>query len=154
MKSRTRARSIALQALYEIDVAGHPIGSVLTERLQDGELDAELSEFARQIVSGVAPLFETLDQFIAEHAPEWPMDQVAVIDRNILRMALWEFAVYGETPIKVAINEAVELAKTFGSDSTPRFVNGVLGSLAARQNEIRAQLKKIIPNQGSTLEEG
>jgi N utilization substance protein B len=153
MKSRTRARSIALQALYEIDVAGHPIGSVLAERIEDGELDAELGEFARQIVVGVAPISEALDKFIAEHAPEWPMDQVAVIDRNILRIALWEFAVYGETPIKVAINEAVELAKTYGSDSTPRFVNGVLGSLAARQNEIRTALKKIIPDQDATQTE-
>ena len=145
MKSRTRARSIALQALYEIDVTGHPTGIVLEERIQEGELDAELGEFSRQIVVGVAPLFETLDRFIAEHAPEWPMEQVAAIDRNILRMALWEFAVYGGTPIKVAINEAVELAKTYGSDSTPRFVNGVLGSLAARQSEIRDALKKVIP---------
>jgi N utilization substance protein B len=148
MKSRTRARSIALQALYEIDVAGHPPGIVLEERIDDGQVDGDLGEFARSIVVGVAPLFETLDRFIAEHAPEWPLDQVAVIDRNILRMALWEFAVYGETPIKVAINEAVELAKEFGSDSSPRFVNGVLGSLAARQAEIRTALKKIIMDKG------
>jgi len=78
---------------------------------------------------------------IAEHAPEWPMDQLAVIDRNILRIALWEFAVEKCTPIKVAINEAIELAKMFGSDATPRFVNGVLGSLANRQNEIFQKLK-------------
>ncbi len=154
MKSRTKARSLALQALYEIDVAGHPPGIVLEERIQDGELDAELSEFARQIVTGVAPLFDTLDAFIAEHAPEWPLDQVAVIDRNILRIALWEFAVYGKTPIKVAINEAVELAKTFGSDSAPRFVNGVLGSLAARQNEIRDALKKRIAEKGAASSDG
>jgi transcription antitermination protein NusB len=68
------------------------------------------------------------------------MDQVAVVDRNILRIALWEFAVADCTPVKVAINEAIELAKIFGSDSTPRFVNGVLGSLAARQNEIKQAL--------------
>jgi N utilization substance protein B len=142
MKSRTRARGVALQALYEIDLAGHPPGVVLEERLKENELDGELAEFARQIVIGVAPLFETLDRFIAEHAPEWPLDQVAIIDRNILRLALWEFAVYGETPIKVVINEAVELSKIYGSDSTPRFVNGVLGSLAAQENELRAALKK------------
>ena len=141
MKSRTRARGIALQALYEIDLAGHLPGVVLEERIQENELDPDLAEFARQIVVGVAPLFETLDHFIAEHAPEWPLDQVATIDRNILRIALWEFTVYGETPIKVAINEAVELSKTFGSDSTPRFVNGVLGSLAAQENELRMALK-------------
>jgi transcription antitermination protein NusB len=142
MKPRTRARSVALQALYEIDVSSHPPGSVIQERLEDGELEPELVEFTRQIVLGVAPMFETLDRFIAEHAPEWPLDQVAIVDRNILRIALWEFAVYGKTPIKVVINEAVELAKTYGSDSSPRFVNGVLGSLAARQNELQQALKQ------------
>jgi len=143
MKSRTRARSIALQALYEIDVAGHLPEIVLDERFRDSDLDPSLTEFARKIVFGVYPLFDTLDHFISEHAPEWPLDQVAIVDRNILRIALWEFAVYGKTPLKVAINEAVELAKVFGSDSTPRFVNGVLGSLADRQNEIQQQVKKI-----------
>jgi transcription antitermination protein NusB len=146
MKSRTRARSVALQALYEIDVTGHLPGIVLDERLSDSELEPSLAEFVRQIVVGVYPMFETLDRFIAEHAPEWPMDQVAAVDRNILRMALWEFGVYGQTPIKVAINEAVELAKVYGSDSTPRFVNGVLGSLANRQAEIQQALKKETGN--------
>lgn len=141
MKPRTRARSIALQVLYEIDVAGHDPGIALADRLQEEELEPELVEFASQIVAGVHPMAVTLDEFIAEHAPEWPMDQVAIVDRNILRIALWEIAVYERTPVKVAINEAVELAKTFGSDSTPRFVNGVLGSLAARQNEIQTALK-------------
>ena len=141
MKPRTKARSVALQALYEIDVSAHPPGSVIQERLEESELETELLEFTRQIVSGVAPMFETLDHFIAEHAPEWPLEQVAIVDRNILRMALWEFAVYGKTPIKVVINEAIELAKAFGSDSSPRFVNGVLGSLAIRQNELQQALK-------------
>jgi N utilization substance protein B len=141
MKPRTKARSVALQALYEIDVSAHPLGSVIQERLEESDLETELLEFTRLIVSGVAPMFETLDHFIAEHAPEWPLDQVAIVDRNILRMALWEFAVYGKTPIKVVINEAIELAKAFGSDSSPRFVNGVLGSLAIRQNELQQALK-------------
>jgi len=137
MKPRTRARSIALQALYEIDLVGHPIGIVLEHRLNDADLEDRLMKFTESITKGVWPMREELDSFIAEHAPEWPLDQVAIIDRNILRIALWEFAVNGDTPIKVAINEAVELAKTFGSDSSPRFINGVLGSLAARENEIR-----------------
>lgn len=143
MKSRTRARCAALQALYEIDVAGHQPGTVLQERIAAEDLDTQMAEFTRQIVMGVWPVVDDLDQFIAEHAPEWPLDQVAVIDRNIIRIALWEFAVNGKTPIKVAINEAVEMAKLYGSDSTPRFVNGVLGSLAARQNEIRQALKHL-----------
>jgi len=137
MKSRTKARSLALQALYEVDISGHSPVTALEERLLDEPLDENLAEFARQIVFGVLPIVSKLDDFIAQHAPEWPMDQVAVIDRNILRIALWEFAVAGVTPIKVAINEAIEMAKIFGSDSTPRFVNGVLGSLAIRQDEIK-----------------
>ena len=137
MKSRTKARSIALQVLYEVDISGHPPGLVLEQRLADDPLDKSLADFVQQIVTGVLPLVVRLDNFIAQHAPEWPLDQVAVIDRNILRIALWEFSVAGRTPVKVAINEAIELSKIFGSDSTPRFVNGVLGSLAARQNEIQ-----------------
>jgi len=137
MKSRTKARSIALQALYEVDLTGHKPMDVLDERLEEMPLDQDLTDFCREIIFGVLSLTDQLDNFISQHAPEWPLDQVAVIDRNILRIALWEFAVQGTTPIKVAINEAIELAKLYGSDSTPRFVNGVLGSLANRQNEIR-----------------
>ena len=143
MKPRTRARGIALQALYEIDITGHPPGTVLEERIAESELDDKLTEFARQIVTGVMPLTEQLDHFIAQHAPEWPLDQIAIIDRNILRIALWEIAASDQTPLKVAINEAIELAKTYGSDSTPRFVNGVLGSLAARQAEIQQAFRKL-----------
>mgnify|MGYP001559685569 CR=1 FL=1 len=137
MKPRTRARSVALQVLFETDIVEHSPGNALEARLEESLLEPKLVEFTHKIVFGVFPLKDRLDSFIAEHAPEWPLAQVAIIDRNILRIALWEFAVFGETPIKVAINEAIELAKTFGSDSAPRFVNGVLGSLAARQNEIR-----------------
>jgi len=146
MKSRTRARSLALQVLYEIDMTDHPPAEVFKMRLEESPLSDELAEFARQIVFGVLPLLTTLDQIIAEYAPEWPFDQIAAIDRNILRQACWEFAAQGvETPIKVAINEAVELAKLFGSDSAPRFVNGVLGSLADHQHEIRQNLAQEKP---------
>lgn len=143
MKSRTKARSIALQVLYEVDLTGHPAGWVLNERLEPEDLEPSLQDFSRQIIEGVLPIASKLDDFIAQHAPEWPMDQVAVIDRNIIRIALWEFAVAGCSPVKVAINEAIELAKIYGSDSAPRFVNGVLGSLAARQNEITQSIKNL-----------
>jgi len=146
MKPRTRARSVALQALYEIDIAGHAPGVVWEQRVKEEELNDTLADFARQIIFGVFPLMATLDEFIAEHAPEWPMDQVAIVDRNILRIALWEIAVHGKTPVKVAINEAVELAKVYGSDSTPRFVNGVLGSLASRQHEIQRSFNRLGQN--------
>lgn len=140
MKSRTKARGLALQVLYEIDLTGHLPGHTFESRLAETPLDENLTVFCRNIIFGVIPLIEKLDYLIAQHAPEWPLDQVAVIDRNILRIALWEFAVAECTPLKVAINEAIELAKTYGSDSTPRFVNGVLGSLANRQLEIKQAL--------------
>jgi transcription antitermination protein NusB len=141
MKPRTRARSLALQVLYEVDIANHPPGEIYRLRLDEMPLTDDLSEFARQIIFGVLPLTTTLDQIIAKYAPEWPLDQIAAIDRNILRMALWEFAVHHDTPIKVAINEAVELAKQFGSDSAPRFINGVLGALADHQHEIQQAIQ-------------
>ena len=136
MKARTRARGIALQVLYEIDLVGHPPVQILQERLEEDPQAEELAEFIRLIVFGVLPLREPLDIVIARYAPEWPLDQIAAIDRNILRIAAWEFAGEQGTPVKVAINEAVELAKTFGSDSAPRFVNGVLGSLVEHENEV------------------
>ncbi len=143
MKPRTRARSIALQVLYEIDLTGHPPELVLEERLSESPLEDNLGEFARKIVFGIQPIVHELDEVIAKHAPEWPLDQVAIIDRNIMRIALWEIAVSNETPLKVAINEAVELGKIFGSESTPRFVNGVLGSLALHYNDIVQHFKNL-----------
>jgi len=143
MKSRTRARSLALQVLYEVDIVNHPPGEVYKERLEAEPLTDELAEFAHHIIFGVLPLIQILDEVIAQYAPEWPLDQIATIDRNILRIACWEFASQdGNTPVKVAINEAVELAKFFGSESAPRFVNGVLGSLADHQQEIRQSLQQ------------
>jgi len=142
MKSRTRARSLALQALYEIDLTDHIPGPVLQHRLAEESLPQELADFALQIVVGVLPLRRELDRVIARFAPEWPLEQIAAVDRNILRLACWEFAVQGETPVKVAINEAVELAKVFGSESAPRFVNGVLGSLADHHAEISDVLRQ------------
>jgi N utilization substance protein B len=142
MKPRTRARSLALQVLYEVDIANHSPADIFKSRLEETPLADDLSDFARQIIFGVLPLTNTLDEIIAKYAPEWPLDQIAAIDRNILRMALWEFAVYHDTPLKVAINEAVELAKQYGSDSAPRFINGVLGALADHQHEIQQAIQQ------------
>lgn len=143
MKSRTRARGLALQVLYEVDIVNHPPVEVFESRLADASLTDELAEFARQIVFGVLPLTQELDHLIARYAPEWPLDQIAAIDRNILRIALWEFAVQRDTPVKVAINEAVELAKQYGSESASRFVNGVLGSLTEHKEEIHQRVGKL-----------
>jgi len=148
MKSRTRARSLALQVLYEVDLTDHLPGVVLEQRLAEMQpggqvvLTDDLVEFSRQIIAGVIPIASKMDDVIATCAPEWPFDQIAAIDRNILRIAMWEFAISMQTPVKVAINEAVELAKLYGSESAPRFINGVLGNLADREQEIRVQFKK------------
>jgi N utilization substance protein B len=142
MKSRTKARVVALQALFELDLTEHPLGEVLEARLIDTDLNDNQRNFALVLIRGVRENAKILDELISVHAPEWPLDQVAVIDRNILRLALWEVAFYGNTPLKVGINEAVELGKLFGTDSSPRFINGVLGGLAEKIEEIIKMYRK------------
>lgn len=132
MKIRRRARMVAIQALYEVDLTNHLPENVIEQRIEDAKLPGQGIPFARHLVQGVLESREHLDSLIQRYAPEWPIEQMSPIDRNILRMALFEFGIDGQTPVKVAINEAVELAKLFGSDSAPRFVNGVLGSLAGK----------------------
>lgn len=143
MKSRTKARGIALQVLYEYDLTNHPLGVSLEARFEEENVDEQQLSFSREIVTGIIPLISVLDEVISSHAPEWPLDQVAIIDRNILRIALWEFGVAKITPVKVAINEAIELAKIYGSDSSSRFVNGVLGSLVDNISEIQNRFSSM-----------
>jgi N utilization substance protein B len=123
---------VALQALFEIDIAHHDPDTVLQQRVAHNPLPESGRSFAHSLVKGTLNHRAELDALIQDNAPEWPLDQVAIIDRNILRMALFEFVVEGNTPVKVAINEAVELAKLFGSDSSGRFVNGVLGAIVSK----------------------
>jgi len=132
VKDRHRARIVALQALYEVDVTHHDPEVVLQQRLAYKPLPQDGRDFAYTLMQGIIEHRADLDALIQANAPEWPLDQVAVIDRNILRMAIFEFVVEGNTPMKVAINEAVELAKLFGSDSSGRFVNGVLGAIVSK----------------------
>jgi transcription antitermination protein NusB len=141
-RERRRARALALQALYEIDLTNHTPESVLARHLEEAtQLSPESADFLRELVLGVRTHAPGLDVWIARCAPEWPVEELAVVDRNILRLCLWEFAVSATAPTKVAINEAVELAKQFGSDSAPRFINGVLGTLADREADIRRELQ-------------
>lgn len=141
MKSRTRARSIALQVLYEVDISNHKPGIVLSTRFQKLKMDDTHKQFISQIVSGVIQYKDDLDEFIADFAPEWPLDQVAIIDRNLLRIALWEIAIYKKTPVKVVINEAVELAKHYGAEGSARFINGVLGGVIENLEEIKLNME-------------
>jgi len=133
MKVRHQARVLALQAWYEVDCAGHAPAAVIERRLAEANLPEPVAQFARDLVLGIQAHRPQLDSLIGRYAPEWPVDQIAIIDRNVLRIAIYEILFRPDIPLKVAINEAVELAKQFGSDSSSRFVNGVLGTLVARE---------------------
>jgi len=128
--ARRRARALALKALYEVDSVGHDRDETLTRLLADERLSEENAAFARELVSGVIQNKEKIDLNIQNFAPAWPIEQIPVVDRNILRLAIFEILLDNKVPVKVAINEAVELAKTFGSDNSSKFVNGVLGSVS------------------------
>jgi len=142
VKLRRRARIVALQALFEIDSVGHHPEIVLQERLAETPLPENGQKFARLLVRGVITHLKELDALISKYAPAWPLDQMPIIDRNILRLALFELGYVESTPFKVAIDEAVELAKIFGSDSSPRFVNGVLGSIVSNETHFLASKRK------------
>ena len=129
--ARRKARALALQALYEVDSAGHEVEGVVDHLLAMGGLSEENADFTHGLVSGVIQNKEKIDLNIQSLAPAWPLEQIPVVDRNILRLAIFEILLDNKVPVKVAINEAVELAKTFGSDNSSRFVNGVLGSVSA-----------------------
>ena len=129
---RRKARVLALQTLYESDCAGHDPALILRRLIEDRHLSDEAITFAQGLVNGVLENKIKLDAMIQSHAPSFPVAQLSAIDRNILRLAIFELLAYSrEVPLKVAINEAVELAKTFGSDSSPRFINGVLGAISS-----------------------
>lgn len=129
--ARHKARELALQVLYEIDSVNHNAEESLGNILTRIEVSADIAEFSKELVHGVIANKEQLDQNIRDFAPAWPLDQISIIDRNILRVAIYEILHDNKIPIKVAINEAVELAKTFGSNNSSRFINGVLGSVSS-----------------------
>jgi N utilization substance protein B len=129
---RHRARIVALQTLYELEFAANSQTNILERNLEEKELTGELAAFAGGLVSGVVANIQSLDDTISRFATAFPVDQLAPMDRNILRLALFEILVDKKVPPKVAINEAVELAKEFGADTTPKFINGVLGSVISQ----------------------
>lgn len=135
MKARRRARAAVLQALYEVDFTNHQPEEAIQARLEEKPLPRSAVEFAHHLTHSVYQRRSYLDEVVGKLAPEWPIDQIAAIDRNVLRIAVYELLFEPDTPPKVAINEAVELAKMFGAESSARFVNGVLGSLATSEPE-------------------
>jgi transcription antitermination protein NusB len=135
---RSLARRVALQALYELDCVGHLVGTVIEERLNDVTISKKAARYTRRLVIGVTNHRDQLDSLIRHYASEFPLEQVAIVDRNILRMAIYEFATQTTLSENVIIAEAIDLAKLFGAEGAARFVNGVLGALASDdQDEVR-----------------
>jgi transcription antitermination protein NusB len=129
---RRQARIIALQTLYEYDTAHHDVAEVLQRHAADRALSPRVLGYADELVRGVLAHLDRLDETIESAAHEWPLAQMASIDKNVLRVAIYEILYNNAVPAKAAINEAVELAKSFGSDASSRFVNGVLGTIVLR----------------------
>ena len=132
ISSGRQARITALQTLYEYDTAHHDVDAVLQRHAEERQLSARVAEYAGELAHGVLEHLDEIDTTIQEVAPEWPIAQMARIDKNILRLAIFEILYNNSVPAKAAINEAVELAKSFGSDTSSRFVNGVLGTIFNR----------------------
>jgi N utilization substance protein B len=129
--ARRKARGVILQALYEVDSTAHNAEDVIGHLLESQGLSEDNVAFVRQTVSGVIRNQQQLDEHIKRFAPSWPITQLSAIDRNILRLAIFELLIDNKEPISITINEAVELAKKFGSDNSARFVNGVLSSVSS-----------------------
>lgn len=132
---RHKARIAALQALYESDSSTHSARDALRHIAARDRLAQDQVAFAEDLIEGVRAKQDEIDALIADAAPAWPVAQLPPVDRNILRLAIRELLGDNGTPDRVVINEAVELAKRFGSESTARFVNGVLGTIQRRLQE-------------------
>lgn len=142
MSSRHLGRTIALQSLYEWDFSGYDdarLDGIVGYNLQEFAPDYQELDFIEGLVSGVVKNRKAIDRLISESAPEWPMDQITIVDRNVLRIGTYELGYADDVPPKVAINEAIELAKAYGGPSSGRFVNGVLGTV----------FKKIAPDEAA-----
>jgi N utilization substance protein B len=126
--TRRQARIAALQVLYELDCTKHKVEETSAHLRAKDTLAPEALDFSEGLVKGVLQHKSELDALIAKFAPAFPIAQMSIIDKSILRLAIFEILSRDKTPLKVAINEAIELAKDFGSDSSPRLINGVLGS--------------------------
>ena len=133
MGFRRKARVAALQVLYELAFSAHDPAESLARLAEERALPPEACDFSSELIQGVLGSKSKLDGFIERFAPAFPVEQMAIVDRTILRLAIFEILFRASTPVKVTINEAVELAKVYGGDSSPRLVNGVLGSIVAKQ---------------------
>ena len=131
MGKRHQARELALKVLFQIEGTGDDTEEVLRYHALESGVSDDTANFARQLVDGVLANREKLDAIMSEASEHWKLDQMAKVDRIILRIAVYEIAIDRKVPTKAAINESIELAKTFSGDEAGRFVNGILGKVAA-----------------------
>jgi N utilization substance protein B len=154
--ARRASRQVALQVLYAADLAGRSEGGPSSERIDAAfesvgghfELPEGARAFAKELVTGVARHRERIDALLAAHATHWRLERMAAVDRNLLRLAIYEMA-WGGTPASVVIDEAIELARRFGSDRSPAFVNGVLDAIGRTLAEGGAELAPAAGEEGS-----
>lgn len=149
MSNRHLARSIAMQSLYQWDFKGGPtavLPAIIDQNLEEfGAGLEEDKQYVRDTVDGVVDNIEKIDKVISEYATNWPIDQITLIDRNTLRVGVYELKFNDAIPTKVAINEAIEVAKTYGGITSGKFVNGVLGAIykdMLKNNEVTDQISK------------
>jgi len=155
MSNRHLARTLALQTLYQWDFTGkdnQKLAEIIEYNRQEFAPEFNDSGFIESLVQGVIDNVKHLDDLITKYAPEWPIDQITIVDRNVLRIGLYELLYDIEIPGKVAINEAIELAKTFGGESSGKFINGVLGAIYKESKE-EIEGKKTKPSDDLKKEE-
>jgi len=147
MANRHLARALAMQSLYEWDFKNSmgeekPTDDILFYNRKEFAGGLEDKGFVDELIRGVKKNFTAIDEIIVKYAPEWPIDQITVVDRNVLRLGIYELKFSPNIPAKVAINEAIELAKNFGGESSGKFVNGVLGAIYKDMME-RGEVKDV-----------
>ncbi|MCD6600361.1 MAG: transcription antitermination factor NusB [Dehalococcoidia bacterium] len=135
MGSRRKSRIVALQVLYDLECTEHKAEEALARLATEKALPPEMISFSEHLIRGVLRSKPRLDDHIEHFAPAFPVGQMSIIDRTILRLAIFEILFNNKTPFKAVINEAVEIAKIFGGDSSPRLINGVLGSMISERNK-------------------
>ena len=155
MANRHLSRTIAMQSLFEWDFNGgkDDLDQILNSHISEFAKEVDDSAFIFELARGVKENLQAIDVIVIKHAPEWPIDQIPPVDRNVLRLGVFELMFLKQVPPKVAINEAVELAKTFGGESSGKFVNGVMGTLY-KELEPEAELAEEAPAQTENGESG
>ncbi len=139
MRKRSKARESVLQILYQIDITGDPVESVLNQYWQSKNRNPEVIEFANEIIRGTIEHLSEIDAIISQYSENWEIGNMPIIDRNILRFAIYEILYMDDIPPKVTIDEAVELANNFGAPNSGKFINGVLDKIMTLNTEEPAE---------------